>query len=61
LEGLEGRKDRQDHLIGNNINVVFHVVQIHINISIYHSVVHHVRLLEKNFLGHEHSCYDFIC
>jgi hypothetical protein len=27
---------------------VLHVVQIHINISIYYSVVHHVRILDKN-------------
>jgi hypothetical protein len=27
---------------------VLHVVQIHININIYYSVVHHVRILDKN-------------
>jgi hypothetical protein len=39
----------------HSITDVFHVVQIHINISIYSSVVHHVRILDKTFLGHEHS------
>jgi hypothetical protein len=35
-----------------SINVVLHIVQIHINIivSIYYSVVHHVRILDKTFL-----------
>jgi hypothetical protein len=28
------------------------VVQVHINISIYYSVAHHVRILDKNFLLH---------
>jgi hypothetical protein len=41
----------------HSIAVVFHVVQIHINISIYSSVVQHVRILDKTFLGHEHSYY----
>jgi hypothetical protein len=31
--------------------VVLHAVQIHINISIYYSVVHHVRNLDKNLSG----------
>jgi hypothetical protein len=33
----------------HSINVV---VQIHINIRIYYSIVHHVRILDKTFLGH---------
>jgi hypothetical protein len=43
-----------------SITVVLKVVQIHINISIYYSVVHHVRILDVNVLGHEDSCFDFI-
>jgi hypothetical protein len=44
----------------HSINVVVHV-QIHINIiSIYYTVVHHVRILEENLSGNEHSYYVFI-
>jgi hypothetical protein len=37
----------------HSITVVFHVVQIHtrINTSRYYSVVHHVRILDKNLTG----------
>jgi hypothetical protein len=33
------------------ITLVLHVVQIHINICIYYSVVHHVSILDKNLSG----------
>jgi hypothetical protein len=40
------------------------IVEIHINIStytyVYYSVVHHVRILHKAFLGHEHNPYVFM-
>jgi hypothetical protein len=45
---------RTERLV-HSITVVIDVVQIHINISIYSSVVHHKRILVKTFLGHEHS------
>jgi hypothetical protein len=50
------RTDRLVHII----TVVLHVVQIRITICMYYSVVHHVRILEKNFVGHQHSYYDII-
>jgi hypothetical protein len=34
-----------------SITFVLHVVQIHINISIYYSLVHHVGVLDKNISG----------
>jgi hypothetical protein len=37
---------RTERLV-HNITVVLHVFQIHINIGIYYSVVHHVRILDK--------------
>jgi hypothetical protein len=43
----DNRKER--HVL--SITVVLHVVQIHINISIYYSVVHHVRILCMNLSG----------
>jgi hypothetical protein len=43
----------------HSITVVLHVVQIQINIGIYYSVVHRVRV-EKTFVGNEHSYYDII-
>jgi hypothetical protein len=43
----------------HSITVVLHVVQIQINIGIYYSVVHCVRV-EKTFVGNEHSYYDII-
>jgi hypothetical protein len=40
---------RTERLV-HSINVVLHV-QIHINVSIYYSVVHHVRILDKDLSG----------
>jgi hypothetical protein len=41
---------RTERLV-HSITVVLHVVQIHINVSIYYSVVYHVRILDKNLSG----------
>jgi hypothetical protein len=35
----------------HSATVVLQVVQVHINISIYYSVVHHVRILAKKLSG----------
>jgi hypothetical protein len=76
LEGLGGRKFRQDPFADNkcifatscrlcklsffdsrterflhSVIVVLHVVQIHIKVSIYCSVVHQLRILDKNVSG----------
>jgi hypothetical protein len=34
-----------------DLSTVLHVVLIHINISIYYSVLHHVRILDKSLSG----------
>jgi hypothetical protein len=39
--------DSRTERLVHSITVVLHVVQIHSNISIYYSVVHHVRILEQ--------------
>jgi hypothetical protein len=41
---------RTERLV-HSITVVLRVVQIHITINIYYSVVHDVRILEKNLSG----------
>jgi hypothetical protein len=41
---------RTERLV-HSITVVLHVVQTHINIGIYYSVVQHVRILDKNLSG----------
>jgi hypothetical protein len=41
-----------------SITVVLDVVQIHVNISIYYSDVHHVRILDMN-ISDTNACFDF--
>jgi hypothetical protein len=43
--------DNRTERIVLSITVVLHVVQIRINISIYYSVLHHVRILDVNLSG----------
>jgi hypothetical protein len=45
----------------HSITVVLHVVQIHISISIYYSVVYHMRIRDKDLSGSRpRSYYDVI-
>jgi hypothetical protein len=43
--------DYRTERLDDSITHVLHVVQIHINASIYCSVVHHVRILDNNLSG----------
>jgi hypothetical protein len=43
--------DNRTERLVHSITVVLHVVQMHINIRIYYSVVHHMRFLDKKLPG----------